>query len=95
MRQQFGVRRLAEAENEEIACEVFAHGAWTGINIALALKMPRGRTKRCPECHGPVRAHSAGVNGMKAHMEHFARHSGCSRGDCFDGNARPHPDAVR
>jgi hypothetical protein len=80
---------------DEVACEVLDRKVWTGIDITLALKMPKTRLKRCPECHGRVRAHSAGSNGMRPHMEHFNRHVGCSRGDCFDGNSRLHPDTVR
>ena len=79
----------------EIACEVYANKQWQGIDLALALKMPKTRIKRCPECHGRVRVHSAGSNGMRAHMEHFTRHAGCYRGDCFDGHSRQHPDALR
>ncbi len=80
--------------NEEIACEIFGFGKWQGIDLSYALRMPKGREKRCPECFGQVRAHSAASNGMKAHMEHNSRHAGCSRGDCFDGNSRPHPNAL-
>jgi hypothetical protein len=79
---------------EEIACEVFARNEWQGIDLQLALKMPNTREKRCPECHGRVRAHSVGSNGMKAHMEHFERHKGCSRGNYFDGTATLHPSAL-
>jgi len=64
----------------EVACEVYAHKVWQGIDLALALRMSKTRIKRCPECHGRVRIHSAASNGMRAHVEHFARHPGCSRG---------------
>ena len=81
--------------SDDIVCQVVAHGNWEGINIFLALKMPKTRIKRCIECHGRVRPHSTGSNGMKAHIEHFERHRGCSRGDCFDGSSRPHPVALK
>lgn len=32
---------------------------------------------------------------VAAHFEHFERHPGCSLGDCFDGNRRPHPGALK
>jgi nitrate/TMAO reductase-like tetraheme cytochrome c subunit len=79
---------------DEVACEVQDRGEWKPIDLALALRMPNTRLKRCPECHGRVRAHSAGMNGMRAHMEHHSRHKGCARGDCFGGVSTLHPDAL-
>lgn len=73
------------------AAQIFANGAWTPIDLALALKMPKRRVMRCPECHGRIRAHKVGANGEKAHMEHSERHKGCSRGDCFEGVTSMHP----
>jgi uncharacterized protein with PIN domain len=75
----------------EIVAELHANGRWEPIEIELALKMPSSRRMRCPECGGRVRSHKAGTTGQKAHMEHYKRHEGCSRGDCFDGASRPHP----
>jgi hypothetical protein len=37
-----------------------------------------------------VRAHSTGKNGEAAHFEHDEKHPGCSWGNYFDGNRRPH-----
>jgi hypothetical protein len=78
----------------DIAGELHANGIWQPIELELALKMPKTRRIRCPECHGRVRAHTAGKNGMKAHMEHLERNPGCPRGDCFDGTPRRHPKAL-
>ena len=78
----------------EIVAELHANGRWEPIEMELALKMPSSRRMRCPECAGRVRSHSVGRNGQKAHMEHYERHKGCSRGDCFDGTARPHHSAL-
>jgi hypothetical protein len=76
-------------------CELHLRGAWTAIDLETALKLDKGRTKRCPECHGQVRAHAVAKNGMVAHFEHYDGHAGCSLGDRFDGNHRPHPRALR
>lgn len=89
-------RQLTTMANQEIepAAELHANRTWNPISIAVALSMPRSRRMRCPECHGRVRAHREGTTGQRAHMEHYERHTGCSRGDCFDGNSRPHPRAL-
>lgn len=80
---------------EKIAtCELKAHGKWQPIELALALRMPRERQMRCPECHGRVRAHSAGRNGQVAHFEHYENNSGCSLGFNFDGTSRKHRKAL-
>lgn len=79
---------------DEVVAELWADAKWVPITIDLALKMPRGRRMRCPECHGRVRAHKEGSTGQKAHMEHYERHPGCSRGDCFDRKPRPHQRAL-
>ena len=71
-------------------CELWANGCWQPIEIDLAVKMPKSRRMRCPECGGQVRAHRVGSSGQDAHFEHLERHKGCSRGDCFDGAKRPH-----
>jgi hypothetical protein len=79
---------------DETACEVWANKSWEAIGITLALKMPNTRRKRCPECHGRVRSHAEANNGMRAHMEHYKAHSGCSRSVSFDGTASPHPEVM-
>lgn len=71
-------------------CELWANKRWELIDIELAVRMPKGRFMRCVECHGRVRAHALGKTGQAAHFEHFERHKGCSRGDCFDGDPRMH-----
>lgn len=35
----------------------------------------------CPECHKPVKAMKAGVNGAGPHFEHLARNPQCSLSD--------------
>jgi hypothetical protein len=76
--------------DEEATCELYANQTWNSIGISDALRMPRSRMMRCPECHGRVRAHRQGTTGQREHFEHYERHKGCSRGDCFDGNLRKH-----
>ncbi|RVI86469.1 hypothetical protein CN190_14430 [Sinorhizobium meliloti] len=69
-------------------------GVWTTISIEDALRLDASRTKRCVECHGQVRAHGSGQNGMRAHFEHFRRHEGCSKSDAFSGARSRHPKAL-
>lgn len=78
----------------QIAAELHANKAWQPIEIELALKMPKTRRMRCPDCHGRVRAHKVGSDGQRAHMEHYERHTGCPRGDCFKGPLSPHSKAL-
>ena len=80
--------------NETAGCELFANRTWTAISITDALKMPRSRLMRCLECRGRVRPHREGSDGQRAHMEHYERHRGCSRGDCYEGRSTPHPRAL-
>lgn len=75
--------------------ELSANKTWVSIDIDTALSMPRTRLMRCPDCHGRIRAHKAGRDGQKAHMEHYERHEGCARGDCFNGSATRHPKALK
>jgi hypothetical protein len=81
--------------NEQDICEVRTEQGWAKLHVAIALDMPFKPALRCPECHGPVRAHKRGTNGMRAHFEHLTLHEGCSLGSNFDGRKRPHPDALR
>ena len=79
-----------------LSCELWNGRHWVSITIEQALELPSRRRKRCPECGGRVRAHKASDDGiMAAHFEHFERHPGCSLGDSFDSNRRPHPEALR
>ncbi len=80
--------------SSEPACEVLVGRDWTAVDLATALRLAPKRMKRCIECRGRVRAHRAGSDGQRAHMEHFERHHGCSRGDCFDGTQTEHPRAI-
>lgn len=81
-------------EEESVACELFANRAWTPISLDHAMQMPRSRLLRCLECRGRVRAHRQGSDGQRAHLEHYERHTGCSRGDCFAGVSTLHPRAL-
>ena len=60
--------------------EVQQGGRWVLITVAEALRTNQ-RHGRCPECHGPVRAHKKGKNGQAAHCEHRAWNKACSRRD--------------
>jgi hypothetical protein len=80
--------------DERDICEVRSGKGWTSLNVAAVLDLPFKPALRCPECHGPVRAHKQANNGMRAHFEHLTLHTGCSRGSNFDGRKRPHPDAL-
>jgi hypothetical protein len=66
---------------------------WLSIPVMDALRL-RDETFRCPECHGKAVPHAASPS-QEAHGEHTQRNSGCSSGDCFDGNSRPHPNALK
>jgi hypothetical protein len=48
------------ADLYEQTCEVKAFGKWELVSIDKALSLNKERIKRCPECHGRVRAHNAG-----------------------------------
>ena len=78
-----------------IECEVRqAGGGWTRISIDDAIG--RAGDKRCPECHGPVRAHRAAKNGsFAAHFEHRTLNPGCPLGSAFSGERKPHPHALK
>lgn len=67
-------------------------GSWATINEALS--NDGALVKRCIVCHGSVRAHRQGRNGMRAHFEHFAGHPGCPLGNCYDGWPARHPQAI-
>lgn len=72
-------------------CEIKENGNWIKVTVAEALEI-QGQ-KRCISCHGPVRAHRAGIG--RAHIEHLRRHSGCPRSDAYDGRGITlHPYAL-
>jgi hypothetical protein len=80
--------------NSEI-CEMWANKSWVEVSIEDALRRyDPDRRKRCPECHGQVRAHKSGDDGMKAHFEHFVAHKGCSKSVAFNGMQSRHPKAI-
>jgi len=78
------------------SCEVKVGKDWVIVPIDKALGLHPDRIKRCPECHGRVRAHKTSVDGMRAHFEYFVAHTGCSRSRSvpFSGESTPHPKAI-
>jgi hypothetical protein len=76
-------------------CELRVREGWQPITLEEALALHPSRIKRCPICHGQVRAHQAAHNGMMAHFEHVELHPGCYLGSDFDGNPRPHRKALK
>ena len=76
-------------------CEMRVRDDWVVITLDDALsQFDPSRLKRCIECHGQVRAHRQGTNGMAAHFEHMVRHDGCSLGNSFDGTKSLHRGAL-
>jgi len=77
-------------------CEANYGNGWMLLSIEGALELNPETPKRCPECHGAVRAHKASVNGMRPHFEHLEAHEGCtrSRGVSFSGRSTPHPNPL-
>jgi hypothetical protein len=82
------------AEVRDDTCEVKVGGAWTLITIEDALRLDADKKKRCPACHGRVKAFHASINGMRAHFEHHVAHPGCPRGDSYSGTPSPHPEPL-
>ena len=81
-------------KTDEYSCEVWFGDAWVVVPIETAIAHPE-LTRRCPECHGKVKAMRAGPeNKPRAHPEHYSRHKGCSLGDCFDGKNTLHSNPV-
>lgn len=75
-------------------CEVWSRTKWKRMSVANALARPSALT-RCIECHGAVRLHVAGPEGVpRAHAEHREGHEGCSLGHYFSGTRSPHPYPV-
>jgi hypothetical protein len=85
-------------------CEVkkWVNDPTTGKRVREWIVMPVERALqladvsiRCKKCHGGIRLHKAGPNGIpRAHAEHRQRHRGCPLGDCFDGEFRLSPTAL-
>jgi hypothetical protein len=65
------------ADIHETSCEIKVFGGWQPITLDEALRSHPSRLKRCPVCHGQVRAHAAGKDGIIARFEHFQRNPGC------------------
>ena len=75
-------------------CEAWIEGAWKTVSIQTARDYPE-LARRCSECHGQIKIMRAGHGGApRSHPEHYERHKGCSLGNCFDGERRPHPKQV-
>ncbi len=74
--------------------EVKSDGLWVGVSVDKITTQRQRPTTRCAECHGRVRAHRMGSNGLAAHFEHLDRHAGCSAGFYFDGKRSLHPSAL-
>lgn len=68
-----------------VTCEVRVRGIWTSVTLEDALRLDKDRVKRCPDCHGRVRAHGTGRNGEQAHFEHFEANPGCMWCHNYDG----------
>jgi hypothetical protein len=79
----------------ETGCELRILQGWEPITLEEALKLHPDRVKRCPICHGRVRAQKAADDGMVARFEHFEVHPGCYLESAFDGNPRPHRKALK
>ena len=82
-----------------VTCDVrpvVGPGIWRTVGVGEALGLGKKVLKRCVECRGQVKAFSASKStSQEAHIEHVARHAGCSLGDCYDGaGKRPHPVTV-
>ncbi|HLY56162.1 MAG TPA: hypothetical protein VKS60_11430 [Stellaceae bacterium] len=76
-------------------CEIRVDGGWQAVDISEALALRHRRIEmRCPECHGPVRAHREYNDGARAHFEHLRAHAGCSLKPGFNGRRTLHPDAL-
>jgi hypothetical protein len=64
---------------------------WQRMPIRDALRLQED-TFRCPECLGRVRLRAASAEKETIDRgEHFSKNQGCSLGDCFNGEKRPHP----
>lgn len=81
-------------KTNEYQCDIWGAKGWRTVTAQYALTR-KGTLLRCVECHGAVRIHSEGPNGIpRAHAEHRQGHPGCSLGHYFDGTRTPHPFPV-
>ncbi len=67
---------------------------WQRMPVSQALRL-QDETFRCPECQGKVRLRRGSVEeGVVDHAEHYSKNPGCSLGNCFSGEKKPHPKPV-
>jgi hypothetical protein len=67
---------------------------WQLMPVKEALQL-QDETFRCPECLGRVRLRQASAEKeTTAHGEHYSKNPGCSLGDAFAGEKKPHPKPV-
>ncbi len=71
-----------------VYCEVLVRREWVRISLKQALGLDKSRIKRCPACHGKVRAHRTGSNDMAAHFEHDEANPGCMWSYNYDGGGQ-------
>ena len=80
---------------EQDTCEVRIDGAWTPMPVAEASVLHRSADKRCPDCHGRVRAHGTYGPRTRITMMHHRAHDGCPRMPRqYTGTPTPHPEAL-
>jgi hypothetical protein len=67
---------------------------WQRMSVKQALQL-QDETFRCPECLGKLRLYPASLEkDTPGYARHLSKNTGCSLGDCFDGQKRPHPKPV-
>lgn len=88
------MKTRSQIQNDE--CEIEVHGKWTLISIDEGVRLGPDVLKRCPACHGRMRAHKKSETGAKAHFEHiFLGGTACPRmGIYFTGPASMHSEPL-
>lgn len=82
------------SHNTNSFCDTWNSGGWRRVSVQAVLVRAEA-VVRCMECHGSIRLHRAGPNGVpRAHAEHLVGHTGCSLGHYFDGTRSMHPTPV-
>ena len=67
---------------------------WQQMPVTEALRL-QAETFRCPECLGKVRLRRGSPEeGTVDYAEHYSKNPGCSLGNCFSGEKKPHPKPV-
>lgn len=83
------------AISDKSDCEVRIDGVWTHMSAAEAHARHRNADKRCPDCHGRVRAHGTYGAQQRISIVHRQRHDGCPRMPRqYAGTPKPHPDTL-